>query len=50
MKNLKTYIVDKDTSDVIWANARWFAGYYFKRTKLPSGKFKVTTNYTWVEA
>jgi hypothetical protein len=46
-----TFVMDSDELQCLVANARWFAG-YFVRWKLleDSDKYRVTTNYPWVQA
>lgn len=44
-----TFFMDHDELLCLVANARWFAGYAVRWTKLESGRYKVKTNYPWIQ-
>jgi hypothetical protein len=45
-----TYFMDRDELTALLANASWFAGYYVRWKKIGPERFRVKTNYAWVQA
>lgn len=42
---MHTYFLDADQARSVWMNCRWFADYRFRAYPLPSGRYRVVTNY-----
>lgn len=44
-----TYFMDREELLALIANARWFAGYFVRSKEIAPGRFRVKTNYHWIQ-
>jgi len=44
-----TYLMDQDELHALINNARWFTHYYVRSKEIAPGRYRVTTNYHWIQ-
>ena len=44
-----TYFMDREELLALIANARWFAGYFIRSKEISPDRFRVKTNYHWIQ-
>lgn len=44
-----TYLMDRDELTALIQNARWFTCYYVRSKEIAPGRFRVKTNYHWIQ-
>jgi len=43
------YFMDRDELQALIANARWFVGYFVRSQEITPGRYRVKTNYQWIQ-
>jgi hypothetical protein len=43
------FVMDRDELRALLANARWFTCYWVRSKEVSPGRFRVRTNYAWIQ-